>query len=258
MAEEQGVPSLADTLPGAPVVAKAAPEEPAKPAEAVVVQRKWVEDLDESLKGSKSLQKFSDENWKSSLAKSYVELEQKLGGSVAIPKADASPEEWDKYFSKVRPESPDKYNLGTVEGFEDKDFEAKFKADAHKAGLTDKQAAAVYSRFATLEVEAAKAMQARRSAYFAEQKSSLEKSWGAKYADNMKSASRAIQAFGGDLDIVGELKALGADNSAKMWQFLAKIGAEIGEDTLPENTPKSPKTEQSLAEMMYPTMKNKE
>lgn len=102
-------------------------------------ERQWLEDLPEPLRKAGTLRKFSDASWKADLAKSYVELEGKLGKAVTVPDQGASAEEWGKFFSRIgRPETPDQYDV--PQGKLDPDFEKTFRSRAHQAGLTKAQA----------------------------------------------------------------------------------------------------------------------
>ncbi|MGX6959871.1 MAG: hypothetical protein ACIPMY_01160 [Rickettsia endosymbiont of Pentastiridius leporinus] len=58
----------------------------------------WLSSLSDELKNSESLKKFKDI---SSLANSYIGLEKSLNSRVAVPKNDASNEEWHKFYSRL-------------------------------------------------------------------------------------------------------------------------------------------------------------
>jgi hypothetical protein len=69
----------------------------------------WKASLPEDLRKEKSLEAIQDV---SSLAKSYVDAEKIVGGSIRIPKEGADQKEWDAFYSKLgRPESPEKYEV---------------------------------------------------------------------------------------------------------------------------------------------------
>jgi len=124
----------------APAVEKPAPKgDQTPPAEegkqGDLPERAWMQDLPEPLRASKTLRKFLE---KSDLAKSYVELESKLGRSVSLPKEGASAEDWGEFFTKIgRP--------GTVEEYEvppdklDPKFVEDLRKKLHSSGLTKMQ-----------------------------------------------------------------------------------------------------------------------
>lgn len=86
----------------------------------------------------------------------------KLGQRPAgIPQDSASDEEWNKFFSTVRPEKPEAYEFkrdeATTKALGIKpEVEAKVKGIFHEAGLTKKQAAIVQSKYEALQLEFAK------------------------------------------------------------------------------------------------------
>lgn len=105
--------------------------------------------------------------------------------TIGVPEATATPEEWDSFFSKIRPENPDGYELKTVELPEDKanlqqyfdkvrtpEYEKDLKQLFHKAGLTAKQAEILTSEYDQLILkhdtsltEMAEAMAAKDKAF---------------------------------------------------------------------------------------------
>src|SRR5439155_23792244 len=90
-----------------------------------------------------------------SLAKSYVEGQKMIGGSLRLPKPDAKPEDvdraWGDIYTKLgRPESAEKYEFKIAKEMEkflpEADVKA-FKSAAFKAGLSTKQAQAVLDHY---------------------------------------------------------------------------------------------------------------
>ncbi len=66
---------------------------------------------------------------------------QKMIGKKSIPGQDASDEEWNEFYNKLRPESADKYEFQYAEGTDvDEKFSNSMKDIFHKAGLSQKQA----------------------------------------------------------------------------------------------------------------------
>ncbi|WP_342259725.1 hypothetical protein [Candidatus Tisiphia endosymbiont of Metellina segmentata] len=58
----------------------------------------WLASLPEEIRNAESLSKFKDV---SSLAQSYLEAEKGLNQRVLVPKAEASEEEWHKFYSRT-------------------------------------------------------------------------------------------------------------------------------------------------------------
>jgi hypothetical protein len=106
-----------------------------------------VEDSETPVVEDKILGKFDDVD---SLAKSYQELQSRMGNSVRIPNADSSAEEVSLFYQKMgMPESPEGYTVG--EGMEE--MLEGFKPMAHSANLTQRQ----FDHFAKAQGEAADA-----------------------------------------------------------------------------------------------------
>lgn len=191
------------------------------------VERQWMADLSEPLKGSKSLTKFSDDSWKENLAKSYIELEGKLGNSVQIPGKDAAPDQWEKFFSRIgRPESPEKYELKDVP-----DDRAKvLKAAAFKAGLNPKQAAELASAIAASDAEQSKSAKDRIDAEYNAAVSLLKREYGDQYEAKVASAVSAMDSLFPSLR--GRAEKLGLDNDPAFIKDLVALGERLGDDGL--------------------------
>lgn len=171
--------------------------------------------LPPDLQSEASLKDFKDV---SALAKSYVNAQRMLGGSIRIPSADASaeahaefnnrlstvpgvvrlpnaddPKGWDDFYNKLgRPESPDKYNLKAPEGFTpDNDRLSGFKNLFHQIGLTDAQASKLF------EHEASNAIQMQKSmdAYIENSAKTMQKVWGADYNNRLNAAQSVVNQY---------------------------------------------------------------
>lgn len=104
----------------------------------------WKESLSEDLRAHSSLEKFEGVD---SLAKSYVELQTKLGDRNYIPTKDATDEQWQDFYSKVTPEEYELEfgDLNSVKANEilTDDFKTQLKG----MGLTNKQAQGMLNMF---------------------------------------------------------------------------------------------------------------
>lgn len=117
-----------------------------------------IQQIPEDIRGEASLSKFNDFG---GMAKSYINLEKKIGSSIPLPGKDFTPEELKAWqndsalrlrdtgltFAKIQdlpPEKPDAYEFN-VEGIEPEKINndkaiAGFKNVAHKLGLNQAQA----------------------------------------------------------------------------------------------------------------------
>ena len=141
------------------------------------------------------------------LAKIAVSAESLIGKSVQVPDfATAKPEELDKFYGKLgRPEKADGYEFklpdGMPEGMPyDGEFAKAFKAEAHKAGLTPKQATAAHDFYVAKAADQFKASQQALVEKAEAATGALEKTWGPKTGDKFKDGSemalRAIKGLG--------------------------------------------------------------
>ena len=181
------------------------------------------------------------------LAKHAHNQEKLLGSAVRIPGKDATDEERNAFLNKLgRPEAADKYEFkapeGLPEGFEyDGKVEAAFRDIAHKAGLTQAQAAAVRDWYLGAageafggQVEAAKAAQSQRADKATEE---LVKLWGpldgATAQANLEIADKVFTQTKGGNDFLEALKELGLVGPNKeildvrVAPFVASIGAAL-------------------------------
>lgn len=191
----------------------------------------WRASLPDDLKGAPSLQKFQD---LPSLAKGYTELEKLTGSAVRIPKADATPEEHEKFLARLgRPESPDKYELKAPELPEGMQYDdeklAGFRSMAHSAGLLPRQAQALLEKYTEYRIQ-----EMKRSSDESKQReeaglSSLKQEWGADFDKKAASAARAVETYGGkELKELWDSVPLGAN--AALARAFAKIGEKLAEE----------------------------
>lgn len=201
----------------------------------------WRDELPEPLKTSKSLAKFAKP---ADVAQSYVELEGKLGKSIAIPGKDAKPEEWEKFFSRIgRPQTADDYSLEPVDGFElDQAFMSRLKASLHAGGLTQAQAQRVFQFLGTETVTGQTAQREARAQKFNEGKTALQRDWGPRYEEKLEYAKRYVQQNGGDA-AARHLEELGVDNDPVILSLLSRAGEATGAHKFVTGTSSKGKTD---------------
>jgi hypothetical protein len=134
------------------------------------------------------------------LAKGYTELQQK--------------------FSSTRPSAPksaDEYVFEAKDIELDPELASAFKTEAHKAGLSIDQYKFVMGKYAE-QISASMPTAEKAEA-------ALKGEWGDKYDSNLAAANKAWKAYAGDIQDIAVM------NNPTVIKLLAKIGAEIGEDT---------------------------
>jgi hypothetical protein len=193
----------------------------------------WMDQLKGDLKDSDSLRKFESA---SDLAKSYVELEGKLGNAVTL-----SEEPTEEELSRVRsllgvPENEEGYDFSDVdlpEGFTLNDVAKEDLSKFAKSNdMTVTQAKAVLQRMADREAAAVK--EARRVIKENREKAetALRKELGADYDKVLKGGQRLVQEYG-DEELAQQLKETGFGNSPAMVKFLGNVSAAFSEAEAP-------------------------
>ncbi len=166
--------------------------------------------------------------------KSFADAQSLIGGSIRLPKADASPEDKAKALGDIynklgRPESPEKYELGELPSLPEnvKWDDAKLngiKSELHKMGLTTDQAKAVLS----LHAKELGQFVPDNTKVAAESKQALLEHYGneAMFSRNLNFAQKTVKEYG-DADFVKWLDESGMGNNPNFIKYNAKIGREL-------------------------------
>jgi hypothetical protein len=173
----------------------------------------WNKDVDESMR--ERMGKFKDVN---GLAKSYIELETKLGEGFKVPETD---EEKAKLWAKLgRPADADSYEL---EG----EDELGFKAHAFELGFSQEQVARHAAWF--------KGIMARHTEGLGEKSKAseikLREAWGDEYKDNMALANRALSAIYSE-DLIDRLETGGFLDDQEFVSHLYRLGKRTADDSI--------------------------
>jgi hypothetical protein len=121
---------------------------------------------------------------------------QSLIGKRTVPSQDASDEEWSNFFRQIgAPETPN-YELPPVEGvpenFDVEPYAKKANELFHKAGLTTKQANALWQAYVKSEIDSSSELMAQSDVQFQEL---TTKHFGDKFSQIQGVAQDAIKAF---------------------------------------------------------------
>lgn len=197
----------------------------------------WRAGLPEELRADPSLATFKDVG---SLAKSFVYTKKMVNEKgLILPKDESPPEDWEQFYNTLgRPESPDKYEFGEAklpEGHEiDPEMEKAFREQAHQAGLTAKQAAALRDWYVQQAAGQIEGGQAAGKASIEKAKETLQKEWGRDYEANLTKARQAFNAFVPE-DTAAEVKqalAAGPGNDPHLIKVFYNVALAMSEDTL--------------------------
>jgi hypothetical protein len=194
----------------------------------------WRASLPEELKGEKSISSFKDVT---ELAKSHVEAQRMLGGSIRLPSEKDSPEERQKKLDDIygklgRPATAADYGIGEPEGLPeglpwDMNVQTEFLGQAHKLGLTKDQALGVLEWYGERYTTAA--LQGRKSE--ADAVETMRKEWGGATERNIELARRVIGTMGGE-KAKEVLNRTGLGNEPDMIRLFARVGKLLAEAQL--------------------------
>ena len=187
----------------------------------------------------KSFEPIKDLN---GLAKSYVEAQKMIGGSIRLPKKDAKPEERKKavteLMGKLRaegilegtPETPDKYDIKmpTEEGWKANEPLIKsFREAAHKIGVPPSQVQGMFDWYLNFQAET----QREEQMEFENTKRALKSEFGGLYVRKMEAARRAAAKYLGE-DGDALISDLPPKAGARILKALAEIGDPLLEDAM--------------------------
>jgi hypothetical protein len=193
----------------------------------------WRESIPEDLRGAPSLKKFEDVG---ALAKSYIELE-KRGFGLPVPNDKWTEKEWEQLYDKLgRPESPEGYGFsdGDIpEGMQfDKELQDWFSQEAHKVGLSKKQAFDLRQRFIEHQrglYEKTRQAQEAQAKAREEELQRLKIELGQDYKASLDAAQRVVNEFG-DEAFKQYLQQSDLGNDPHLIRFMIKVGQAMADD----------------------------
>ncbi len=173
------------------------------------------------------------------LAEGIRSLNETIGRKgVLVPKPDAPQAEWDAFnetvAGAVRPAKPEDYKLTPPDQLHpsvkiNPEVQKWFQTTAHAAGMSNKQANALYQGFLN-NSSAAAAMQ-EKAQLEARQKgeTALRTAWGAHYDQNIALATRLAKQIGGQelLDALGD-----RGNHPVVLRTFARLAGALSEDSM--------------------------
>lgn len=177
---------------------------------------------DEQLKNSETLKKFKDVD---SLAKSYSELQKKLGSKVSDLSAEDL-KELDKKFDV--PESIEGYGFKDVG---ENETISKLRKIIKEAGISKIQGEKFDSLLRESIETDIKEHQYSQQLSLEEAKRNLEAHYGFAYKDKLNVANQALHEIA-DEEQINHFKSKGFTTDPEFIKALAKVGEIIGEDKL--------------------------
>lgn len=219
-------PAVIPVTPSGPPSTPAATPAPPTPGDPPA---SWFSSLNEDQRGYIENKGFQD---LSALTESYRNAEKLIGVDssrlLTIPKEDATPEEWGKFYTQLgRPQDAKDYKLEIPKENADPAFAEWAQKSFHDIGLPRKQGEALVAKWneymagqTATQGEAFKVEAAKMDA-------ALVTEWGAAHAQNVNIATRAAKAFGVDGATMDKLET--AMGFAGVMKFMHSIGTKIGE-----------------------------
>lgn len=148
-------------------------------------------------------QEYADRGWAQKiqsyddLFKSYDNAQSMIGKRV-IPADDAPAEQWNEFYKTIgRPESPDGYEFGKVdglpEGFDLSEFEGQARSIMHEAGLNKQQADKLYQLYLKNELDVANKNKEALSQHQQKLDKEFDEITGELFGENFDKISEKLQ-----------------------------------------------------------------
>ena len=149
-----------------------------------------------------------------------------------MPSADATDEQLEEFYNKLRPENAESYNITLPESIDpesiNQDEMNAYKDVFHKNGLTEKQANELYNAY--YEIESKKIEQ-----YDAQFDEIIRGHYGDKANDAVKTALKYVSSF--DADAKAQFSQAQPELMAAVVKMMNDHHAQYGsEDSLPSDT----------------------
>jgi hypothetical protein len=200
----------------------------------------WVNGLEEDVKSDKGLSTFKNVK---DLAKSYVNARRMIGKEkVAIPNEKSTPAEWEAYYEAGgRPKTSGDYKLDYPKDMpvpEQPELRKAYMELAHKNGISNKQATALYEFYNGIVKQSVVAQQQQEELQMKEADEKLKTVWGKAYEQKIHFGNVAVeQAVNGD----EELKIRLTDkfgNDPDFIMAMSNLGDKFAEHrTISQNVP---------------------
>jgi hypothetical protein len=189
----------------------------------------WRSTLSDEMRGSASIQKFETVE---GLAKSYTNLEQRLGDHLPAPKTDEDRAEI--YAALGRPDDATGYEFNPVEMSEgmqyDEQGEQYFRQVVHGAGLSQDQASRLHNDYYQLMVQRHQEWQQAQVTAREEADRALRREQGQAYEGFIGNAKGVLRNYATP-EFLRRLDESGMGNDPDMIRVFGRIGRDMGGET---------------------------
>ncbi|MEH6633487.1 MAG: hypothetical protein V7776_21940 [Halopseudomonas aestusnigri] len=184
-------------------------------------------------------------------------------GFIKLPGEGANEDEVDAFYAVLGvPDSPEGYELvipkemgEDVTGGEWKEYTSAISQLSHALGLSPSQAQALTELDLQAKSQSYETMEREQKHYLEQQiedtSSALREEWGSNMDTNVRTANRALKAFGGS-ELEGVLSEAGVLNDPIVLRAFHKAGLSLVEDSSPGGAGAS-RRNRSAAEILYPS-----
>jgi hypothetical protein len=203
----------------------------------------WLESLPEEIRATPSLTKFKDT---ASLAQSYLEAEKALAGRVAIPKNDASEEEWSKFYSRLGAPEDKKYLDKRAP--EDEEYLQAYEEMFYREGLSKRQGQRLLDSMYKFSTDLQKKKQEELQQVRDKNTEWLKSNYGDDFDGKMTMMQAALGKFGSK-ELAGLIEESSYDPA--IVDLLVRVGETLKSDLLVTsgNQPQANSPEAALQEI---------
>lgn len=196
----------------------------------------WIDVLPEEAAKDPNITKYKTPE---DFYKGFTNLTKMVGAKgVIIPKEDAPPEEYDKFYNAIgRPEKPDGYRFDEIKDLHknvvwNKETDNGLANLFHQRGLSQKSANLLRNDFLGMINEISKKQEQKEAEAIKIAEVALRKEWGDKYETNRQNVAKLILKAGGEeaINAMGGENGLG--NNPIILKTLAKIASLLSEDQI--------------------------
>lgn len=195
----------------------------------------WKEALPEDLRktdliaNSKSLTDFAGQ---------AINAQKMIGSRIPLPKETDDENTWNEVYNKLgRPGTPDGYKIERPQDSKyeyNEALEKQFLAEAHKAGLNNKQANAL-AKWQMEKYAADKAADEQAIANATEQ---LKREWGNKYDERISGMQRIVSEYEAEYPgLMNAIDTAGIGNNPAFIKFFHDIAEGLIEGNAPGGSP---------------------
>lgn len=247
-------PEVTPPIPVEPADPPAPAPEPPAPAD------HWTDGFRDELRTNTTLRQHDSAE---ALASTYLEQQHLIGRKGVIkPGEDGTDDQWSTYFNELgRPEDVTGYEMPAVpEGVAvDEAFVSSMMTTMHAAGLSNEQAAAIFTAYTGLQGSATSAAQTTSTQAHEQASEQLHSEWGNAYDENVLNANKiGLMMFGGNQAAFDAFMATPLQDgsvlgdSAVLTRALASGGKLLSEDALTgaETTSYSRTPEQAKSDLV--------